>query len=111
MAGLSTLSPIPLFTHAMMDNTTDDSIPCDNVPFASTDTDDISDGTTVDRLNRLEIQASFTEDLVDRLDLIIARQQNQIDQLTREVQHLRLASSAENLPMQRNLRDELPPHY
>jgi SlyX protein len=99
----------------MMDDPNDDGISLDNVPFANSDSgtspDEIFDGTTVDRLNRLEIQASFTEDLVDRLELIITRQQNQIDQLTREVQRLRQTSSAESQPAPRNLRDELPPHY
>jgi SlyX protein len=70
-----------------------------------------ADSSTIERLTRLEIQASFTEDLVDRLDLIITRQQSQIDQLTREVQRMRQTSSAESLPAQGNLRDDLPPHY
>lgn len=37
-----------------------------------------------DRLVNLEIKASFTEDLLDKLDQIIIRQQDQIDRLTRE---------------------------
>jgi len=73
--------------------------------------DQIEDNSTVERLNRLEIQAGFTEDLVDRLDLIITRQQNQIDLLIRELQRLRHDSNAENLPTQHHLRDEQPPHY
>ena len=88
----------------MMDDTTDDGI-------ANDATHDMADNSTVERLNRLEIQASFTEDLVDRLDLIITRQQDQIDQLTREVQRLRQAGSGGGVPEQRSLRDDLPPHY
>ncbi len=94
----------------MLDEPTDDN---DIAYDATTDhlADNIADSSTTERLNRLEIQASFTEDLVDRLDLIITRQQNQIDQLTREVQRLRQTSSADSLAAPGNLRDELPPHY
>jgi SlyX protein len=63
------------------------------------------------RLIDLEIKASFTEDLVDKLDQIIIRQQRQIDALTREVLALRdQASQPEHQPT-RHARDELPPHY
>ena len=67
--------------------------------------------TTDDRLTNLEIKASFTEDLLDKLDQIIIRQQNQIDQLTQELQWLRQQAPAEAAAAPRNLRDELPPHY
>jgi release factor glutamine methyltransferase len=63
------------------------------------------------RLTELEIKASFTEDLLDKLDQIITRQQDQIDRLTREVQFLRQQTPDEGPLPQRNLRDELPPHY
>jgi len=64
-----------------------------------------------ERLTNLEIKASFTEDLLDKLDQVIIRQQDQIDRLTREVQLLRQQAPAEGSGSQRNLRDELPPHY
>jgi SlyX protein len=64
-----------------------------------------------DRLTNLEIKASFTEDLLDKLDQIIIRQQDQIDRLTREVQWLRQQAPAEGADQPRSLRDELPPHY
>ncbi|MDB5879040.1 MAG: slyX [Variovorax sp.] len=59
------------------------------------------------RLTELEIKASFTEDLLDQLNLVIYRQQEQIDRLTRQLHQLRLqmpeaGSSAAH---------ELPPHY
>ena len=63
------------------------------------------------RLINLEIKASFTEDLLDKLDQIITRQQDQIDHLTREVQFLRQQAPDEGQAPPRNLRDELPPHY
>jgi SlyX protein len=63
------------------------------------------------RLTDLEIKASFTEDLVDRLNEIVIRQQQAIDLLRREITHLtRQAADAEPATA-RSLRDELPPHY
>jgi SlyX protein len=75
---------------------------------SSTDQDP---STTQARLTELEIKASFTEDLLDKLDQIITRQQGQIDSLTRELVQLRQQAPAEGLPLVRSLRDELPPHY
>ncbi len=63
------------------------------------------------RLTDLEIKASFTEDLVDRLNEVIVRQQEQIDLLLREVALLRRDAPAEDAATPRSLRDELPPHY
>jgi SlyX protein len=67
------------------------------------------------RLEALEIKASFTEDLVDRLDQIIIRQQQTLDALVAEVRDLRAQSAnrgeGEGGGAQRNLRDDLPPHY
>lgn len=65
--------------------------------------------TSDERLTELEIKASFAEDLVDRLNDVIWRQQQQIDRLEREVASLREATQAAATP--RSLRDELPPHY
>jgi SlyX protein len=65
----------------------------------------------IERLNNLEIKASFTEDLVDRLDQVIIRQQDQIDRLSLELSWLRQQAPAEGAGQARNLRDELPPHY
>ena len=63
------------------------------------------------RLNDLEMKISYTEDMVDELNLTVFRQQQQIDQLIRQVTALREqvqnAAPAESL----SLRDELPPHY
>lgn len=64
------------------------------------------------RLTDLEIKASFTEDLLDTLNEIIARQQAQIDRLTTEIATLRhQMPAADGAPAFRSLRDELPPHY
>jgi len=63
------------------------------------------------RLTDLEVKASFTEDLVDHLNATIARQQQQLDALLREVMQLRQQQPAEGGAPFRSLRDELPPHY
>ncbi len=64
-----------------------------------------------DRLTELEIKASFTEDLLDQLNLIITRQQAQIDVLLREVADLRQQAPEAGPPVFRSLMDDLPPHY
>ena len=64
-----------------------------------------------ERLTALEIKASFAEDLLDKLDQTIIRQQAQIDALIHEVLHLRQQASDPQAAAQRSLRDELPPHY
>lgn len=63
------------------------------------------------RLTDLEIKASFSEDLLDQLNQIIVRQQQQIDLLIREIADLKQSSTDVGLGAPRNLRDELPPHY
>jgi SlyX protein len=68
--------------------------------MAITIVDTLSD--TDKRLTELEVKASFTEDLLDDLNRIVARQQQQIDALL-----LQVADPGAT----RSLRDELPPHY
>jgi SlyX protein len=64
------------------------------------------------RLTDLEIKASFTEDLLDTLNEIVARQQAQIDRLINELSTLRnQVPTADGAAAFRSLRDELPPHY
>lgn len=58
-----------------------------------------------DRLTQLEIKASFLEDQLEQLDAVVARQQQQIELLARELQRLR-----EQGPGAAPL-DERPPHY
>jgi SlyX protein len=66
---------------------------------------------TDQRLTDLEIKASFNEDSLDQLNQIIVRQQQQIDMLMREIDHLRQSTTDQGVGGSRNLRDELPPHY
>ena len=60
------------------------------------------------RLTDLEIKASYTEDLVDTLNAIVARQQQQIDQLARELvlprQAERLDQELAGLPLRHGRR-------
>ena len=62
------------------------------------------------RLQELEIKSSFADDLLEQLNQIIVRQQQQIDRLQREVADLRQQAPEVAAPF-RSLRDELPPHY
>ena len=66
---------------------------------------------TDQRLTDLEIKATYTEDLVEQLDRIIARQQQQIDLLMREVAELRQPAADSTQTTGRGLRDDLPPHF
>lgn len=63
------------------------------------------------RLMDLELKVTYLEDLCDRLNEVVIRQQDQVDRLMAAVQELsRQAASAEPGSF-RSLRDELPPHY
>jgi len=64
------------------------------------------------RITDLEIKASFAEDMVEQLNQVVVRQQEQIDRLVRELVELRNQAAAAAEPGGfRSLRDELPPHY
>ena len=63
------------------------------------------------RLTDLEVKACFTEDLVDALNRLVTRQQDQIDRLVRELSRLRQEDAAAEPDGFRSLRDDLPPHY
>ncbi|MPM94138.1 Protein SlyX [bioreactor metagenome] len=67
---------------------------------------------TEQRLSDLEVKASFAEDLLDQLNLIIYRQQQQIDDLQRVVADLRSQLPQPGQPQGAlgNV-DERPPHY
>ena len=64
------------------------------------------------RFMDLEIKIGFMEDLLDNLNTVVARQQQHIDLLVKEVTQLRLQQEdGGGSPVFRSLRDELPPHY
>jgi len=66
---------------------------------------------TEQRLMELEIKATFTEDLLDQLDQIVVRQQQQIDLMIRELAQLRLQPANEGVGGPRPPSEDLPPHY
>ncbi|MBL8305158.1 MAG: SlyX family protein [Rubrivivax sp.] len=66
---------------------------------------------TEQRLTELEIKASYAEDLLERLNDVIVRQQAQIERLARELTALREQAGPADGASPRSLRDELPPHY
>jgi SlyX protein len=65
------------------------------------------------RLENLEVKLSFTEDLAEQLNQVVARQQMQIEGLARELQRLReqVRAAQDAATPGGSLRDELPPHY
>ena len=65
----------------------------------------------VQRLEALEIKASYTEDLLDQLNMTIYQQQQLIERLVEEIKTLRQQVPDGGSGGARNLRDELPPHY
>ena len=67
--------------------------------------------TTEKRLTDLEIKASFTEDLLDQLNQVIIRQQQDIDLLVREIRQVREQMPHGNANAYGRAADELPPHY
>ena len=74
--------------------------------------DEPADAVVDQRLTELEIKASYSEDLLDRLNEVVVRQQAQIEALQRALSALREpALAAPQQPAFRSLRDELPPHY
>lgn len=69
---------------------------------------------TESRLVDLEVKASFTDDLLDRLNLVIYRQQEQIDRLIVQLNQLRRQLPEEGpgeAGAGHNSRSEVPPHY
>ena len=76
----------------------------------NTETADIDE-----RLMALEVKASFTEDLLDELNRTVARQQQQIEALAREL--VRLRGQVQEMGEQdasgdgTGSRQEVPPHY
>ena len=67
--------------------------------------------STEQRLTELEIKASFSEDLLDQLNHVIVRQQQEIDLLLREVRLLRQQMPEGSGPALSRASEELPPHY
>lgn len=66
-----------------------------------------------DRITELEIKAALQDDLLDELNRVVARQQQQLEWLAQEFRRLQdqLRSQEAQGGKLPSLRDELPPHY
>jgi SlyX protein len=71
------------------------------------------EGTMEDRITELEIKAALQDDLLDELNRVVARQQQQLEWLAQEFRRLQdqLRSQEAQGGKLPSLRDELPPHY
>ena len=66
------------------------------------------------RINELEARQALADDLLDELSRTIFRQQQQIDQLQQQLRLLwqqMQSTQSSGETEQRDLRDEIPPHY
>jgi SlyX protein len=61
------------------------------------------------RMTNLEIQLSFTEDLIEKLNETVYKQQQQIEFLYRELKAIKEQASSGSGAV--GLKDEIPPHY
>ena len=61
-----------------------------------------------ERMTNLEIKLSFTEDLIEKLNETIYKQQQQIEFLYRELKAIKEQASSSGGG---SLKDEIPPHY
>jgi SlyX protein len=64
-----------------------------------------------ERLERIETKVSFSEDLLEELNMTVYRQQKQIDRLREQIQLLTEQLGDMRSSRQGSLRDEIPPHY
>ena len=63
------------------------------------------------RLAEIEMKLSFSEELLEELNRTVYRQQQQIDQLQKELQTLREQVRTSLPDEAHNPIDETPPHY
>lgn len=65
---------------------------------------------TEDRITNLEIKLSFAEDLIEKLNETVYKQQQQIKFLYRELKAMKEQASSGGHGAT-SLKDEIPPHY
>jgi SlyX protein len=70
----------------------------------------VSQTSTDERITNLEIKLSFTEDLIEKLNETVYKQQQQIEFLYRELKAIKEQASSSG-PSGSSLKDEIPPHY
>lgn len=63
------------------------------------------------RVTELEVKLSFAEDLLETLNRTVFRQQEQIDELQRQIRALREQLQTSLPAEQRSAAEEVPPHY
>ncbi|HMN91763.1 MAG TPA: SlyX family protein [Hydrogenophaga sp.] len=64
-----------------------------------------------ERITQLEVKLAFAEDLLDTLNATVARQQEQIELLARELVRLRRRQHGDDPESLAGPTDERPPHY
>lgn len=64
-----------------------------------------------DRLGEAEIRIALLDDQLDALNRTVFRQQQQIDLLTQALVNLQKQMRSADTGADRNLRDDIPPHY
>ena len=67
--------------------------------------------TLESRLDELEAKLSFAEDMIETLNLTVFRQQEQIDWMQQQIRLLHEQLLAVRPKEERDLMDEIPPHY
>lgn len=67
---------------------------------------------TDQRLDALEIKASYADDLLEKLDQVVVRQQAQIDLLILEIHRLRQPTAdTDGMLSRAGAGSDRPPHY
>ena len=64
-----------------------------------------------ERLTELEIKLSLAENFIEELNRTMFRQQERIDLLQEQLRMLYKQIQARPAPLERDLRDDIPPHY
>ncbi len=64
-----------------------------------------------ERINELEAKLSFAEDLIEELNHTVFRQQEQLDLMQQQILLLHQQLQTVAPKEERDLRDEIPPHY
>lgn len=64
-----------------------------------------------DRITELEIKVALQDELLDELNRVVARQQQQMEWLAQELRRLQDQMRAQEPGKAPAPRDEIPPHY
>lgn len=63
------------------------------------------------RITELEIRLALQDDLLDELNLVVSRQQQQMEVLARELRRLQEQIRGLEPAKPASAQDEIPPHY